>query len=130
VTLDRTHDPEHDAWVESARGGDFPIQNLPFCIFSTKGGKPRGGVGIGDQILDLDALGLKTGPTLNGVAAMGRRKQAALRKAVFDFLLKKNYEKKNLRFLHPAKRCELFLPLAIGDYSDFFTGIHHASNMG
>jgi fumarylacetoacetase len=130
VTLDRTHDPEHHTWLESARGSDFPIQNLPFCVFRSKNNGPRGGIGIGDQILDLAAFGLKTGPTLNGVAAMGRRKGTALRKAVFEFLLKKNYRKSKDQHLHPAKRCELFLPLAIGDYSDFFTGIHHASNMG
>lgn len=130
MKLDRTHDPEHDAWVESARGSDFPIQNLPFCVFSLKNGSPRGGIGIGDRILDLAALGLKTGPTLNGVAALGRKKQAALRGAAFEYLLKKNYRKPKAKFVHPAKRCELFLPLAIGDYSDFFTGIHHASNMG
>jgi fumarylacetoacetase len=130
VKLDRTHDPENDSWVESARGSDFPLQNLPFGVFSVKGEPPRGGVAIGDRILDLAAIGLKTGPTLNGIAAMGRKKGLALRHEVFDFLLKKNYRKSSGKYLHPAKRCELFLPLAIGDYSDFFTGIHHASNMG
>ena len=92
--------------------------------------KPRGGVAIGDQILDLAALGLRTGATLNGIAALGPGKWKDLRKAVFAFLQKGNYQKRKAKYLSPAKQAELFLPLAIGDYSDFFTGIHHATNMG
>jgi fumarylacetoacetase len=132
VTLDRTHDPELDSWVESARGSDFPIQNLPFGIYRKRNSdeKPRGGVAIGDQILDLAALGLKTGPTLNGVAALGPGKWKELRRAILSFLLKSNYQKRKAKYLCAAKQAELFLPLAIGDYSDFFTGIHHATNMG
>ncbi|HEX9395839.1 MAG TPA: fumarylacetoacetase [Burkholderiales bacterium] len=132
MTLDRTHDPELDSWVASARGSDFPIQNLPFGVFSLIGKKEqrRGGIAIGDQILDLAALGLNTGPTLNGIAALGRKKWKDLRKEIFSFLLKDNYQKKKSKYLLSASRTELFLPLAIGDYSDFFTGIHHATNMG
>ena len=73
---DETHDAALESWVESANepGCDFPIQNLPFGVFKKKGAKesPRGGVAIGDQILDLAALDIKTGSTLNGIAAMGR----------------------------------------------------------
>jgi len=132
VTLDRTHDPELDSWVESARGSDYPIQNLPLGIYRKRNSaeKPRGGVAIGDQILDLAALGLRTGATLNGIAALGPGKWKDLRKAVFGFLQKGNYQKRKAKYLSPAKQAELFLPLAIGDYSDFFTGIHHATNMG
>ena len=76
MTLDDTHDPSLRSWVESAHepGCDFPIQNLPFGIFKRKGQKEpaRGGVAIGEHILDLAALGVRTGPTLNGIAAMGR----------------------------------------------------------
>ena len=132
MTLDRTHDPELDSWVESARGSDYPIQNLPLGIYRKRNSaeKPRGGVAIGDQILDLAALGLRTGATLNGIAALGPGKWKDLRKAVFAFLQKGNYQKRKAKYLSPAKQAELFLPLAIGDYSDFFTGIHHATNMG
>ena len=74
--MNRTHDPELRSWVESANDPetDFPIQNLPFGIFKRKkiNEAPRGGVAIGDQIFDLAALGLKTGPTLNKLAAAGR----------------------------------------------------------
>ena len=132
MKLDETHDPDRRSWVETANepGCDFPIQNLPFGVFRTKQGAPRGGVAIGDQILDLAALGIRTGPTLNGLAAMGRPKWKALRKELSSSLSKKNYRKGMQKYLTPMKRAELFLPVAIGDYSDFFTGIHHATNMG
>ena len=85
MKLDDTHDPALQSWVESAQqpGCDFPIQNLPFGIFKRKGAKeaPRGGVAIGDQILDLAALGIKTGPTLNGLASLGRGHWKRLRRA-------------------------------------------------
>ena len=132
MKVDATHDPGAKSWVDSANapGCGFPIQNLPFGVFRRKGEKPRAGVAIGDQILDLAALGLKTGPTLNGIAALGRPKWRALRAALFKGLSAKTPNKRWQRFLAPMKKAELLLPVAIGDYSDFFTGIHHATNMG
>ena len=54
--VDETHDVRRESWVASARGhGEFPIQNLPFGVFSPPGGGPRGGVAIGDMIFDLAA---------------------------------------------------------------------------
>jgi len=134
MRLDETHDPGRKSWVESANepGCDFPIQNLPFGIFRRKGKDeaPRGGVAIGDQILDLAALGIGTGPTLNRLAAMGRPAWKKLRKELSRRLSAKSPSKKFLKYLVPMKRAQLLLPVAIGDYSDFFTGIHHATNMG
>ena len=135
MTLDDTHDLALESWVESAHAPDceFPLQNLPFGIFKRKGRKepPRGGVAIGDQILDLAALGIRTGPTLNGLAAMGRLASRRLRRELSRALSVKSKQKKRLqKHLVPLKQAELFLPVAIGDYSDFFTGIHHATNMG
>ncbi len=132
MDLDATHDPELTSWVESANapGCDFPIQNLPFGIFRTRNGKPRGGVAIGDQILDLAALGIGTGPTLNGLAAMGRPAWNKLRKALSRGLSHKTPNRRFSKYLVPMKRAQMLLPVAIGDYSDFFTGIHHATNMG
>ena len=135
MTLDDTHDPSLRSWVESAHepGCDFPIQNLPFGIFKRKGQKEpaRGGVAIGDHILDLAALGVRTGPTLNGIAAMGRSAARKLRREVSRALSFKSRHKKRLqRHLVPMKQAELFLPVAIGDYSDFYSGIHHATNIG
>jgi len=134
VKLDATHDPALNSWVEPANepGCDFPIQNLPFGIFKRKGASesPRGGVAIGDQILDLAALGIKTGPTLNGIAAMGRPAWKRLRAQLSKSLSAKKFSKKFSRYLLPMKQAQLFLPLDIGDYTDFFAGIHHATNMG
>jgi fumarylacetoacetase len=134
MALDATHDAALTSWVESANepGCDFPIQNLPFGIFKRKGAKesPRGGVAIGDQILDLAALGIKTGPTLNGLAGMGRPAWRRLRSQLSRGLSKEKANKRFARNLLPMKQAELFLPVTIGDYTDFFTGIHHATNMG
>ena len=134
MKLDDTHDPALESWVESAQqpGCDFPIQNLPFGIFKRKGATeaPRGGVAIGDQILDLAALGIKTGPTLNGLASLGRGHWKRLRRALSQGLSVKKRNARFARYLVPMKQAELFLPVSIGDYSDFFTGIHHATNMG
>src|SRR4051812_9691016 len=135
MKLDSTHDPALSSWVESANeaGCDFPIQNLPFGIFRRKGSKeaPSGGVAIGDQILDLAALGVRTGPTLNGLAGAGRAPLRKLRREISSALARKSSRYKRLqRHLLPMKRAELLLPVAVGDYSDFYTGIHHATNVG
>jgi len=132
--MDATHNPKLKSWVESADdpAGDFPIQNLPFGVFRRKGSKeaPRGGVAIGDQVLDLEAVGLKTGPTLNKLAAAGRKAWRELRKVLSIGLSDPQQAKRFAKYLLPMKKAELFLPVAVGDYSDFFTGIHHATNMG
>src|SRR5204862_462950 len=83
-----------------------------------------GGVAIGDQILDLAALGLKTGPNLNRLAAAGRKNWSAIRKVLSQGLSEPGGKKKFSRFLVPMRKAELLLPVAIGDYSDFFTGIY------
>ena len=134
MKCDETHDPRLMSWVESANlpGCEFPIQNLPFGIFKRKGAResPRGGVAIGDQILDLAALGIRTGPTLNGIAGMGRSVWKKLRKQISRGLALKKNQKRWSRSLLPMKQAQLFLPVDIWDYTDFFTGIHHAANMG
>ena len=129
-----THDPELKSWVESANdpASDFPIQNLPYGVFRRKGSKaaPRGGIAIGDQILDLAALGIDTGPDLNRLAAAGPRAWRELRKGISRFLATRNYKKNLARHLVPMKQAELFVPVAIGDYTDFYAGIHHAVRIG
>ncbi len=135
MNVDETHDPALKSWVESANAenSDFPIQNLPFGVFRRKGERttPRGGAAIGDQILDLAALGIKTGPTLNALAAQGRPVWRGMRRELSKLLSTKNRNVKKLaKFLVPMREADLLRPVSIGDYSDFFTGIHHASNMG
>jgi fumarylacetoacetase len=136
MRIDETHDPAAESWVESANApaSDFPLQNLPFGVFRSRknrGEPPRGGVAIGDQILDLAALGVKTGPTLNALAGQGRPVWRNLRKELFKVLNKKNKSYKRFeKHLVPMKDAEMLLAVSVGDYSDFYTGIHHATNVG
>jgi fumarylacetoacetase len=135
MRIDETHDPELQSWIESANAPDteFPIQNLPFGIFrprKTRAEAPRGGVAIGDQILDLTALGIKTGPTLNALLGQGRPVWRNLRKALSKGLSTKGRDKKFARYLLPMKEVDMLRPVSVGDYSDFYTGIHHATNIG
>jgi fumarylacetoacetase len=142
--LDHTHDPKRMSWVTDANGHpDFPIQNLPFGIFRPLNGEPRGGIAIGDHILDLrrllnfglltseaalQACDAATGPTLNPLFALGSAPRIALRQEV-SALLSAGAEK-YLHLLHASSDCELLLPATIGDYTDFYAGIHHATNVG
>jgi fumarylacetoacetase len=147
--LNETHDPKLKSFVASANDGitDFPIQNLPFCVFSRADIHDafRGGVAIGDQILDLAALAklhLLSGvaaqavqacsePTLNRFMGMGRDTWSALRLALSRLLAEKNQHEGTLRAcLVPQSEAEYALPARIGDYTDFYASVHHATNVG
>jgi fumarylacetoacetase len=141
--LDETHDPHATSWVEGADGHpEFPVQNLPFGVFSPPDGGKRGGVAIGDFVLDLaavagllerdasDAARLAAGETLNPLFADGNAAADALRKGVFALLTDAASERDVKSALVPASECRLHLPFAVGDYTDFYTGIHHAMNVG
>ncbi|MGH7212144.1 MAG: fumarylacetoacetase, partial [Acetobacteraceae bacterium] len=141
--LDETHDPARASWVESAKGHpEFPIQNLPFGTFSVADGAPRPGVAIGDSILDLRATrdsGFLTGEAeeaanaacevgLNALLALGAEARRALRRRVGELLDAKSPDRELL--LHRIENCRPHVPAAIGDYTDFFAGITHATNTG
>src|SRR5262245_66678510 len=113
ASADFTDDPAVTSWVDSANAPDcdFLIENLPFGVFRRKNEQPRGGVAIGDQILDLAALGLKTGPTLNGIAALGRPAWRKLRSSLFKGLSAKTPDKRFRKFLVPMKKAELLLQI-------------------
>jgi len=144
--LDSTHDPARRSWVPGADAHpDFPIQNLPFCIFSTPGGEPRGGVAIGDAILDLTkalaadllssdaarAAETAHGPHLNVMFSLGGKPRQALRSRLSQLLANDSSEKGKVEgCLFPTAECVLHLPSRIGDYTDFYVGIHHATNVG
>ena len=144
--LDTTHDPALKSWVESANGhADFPIQNLPFGVFHTANGSARGGVAIGDFILDIGAAhgaGLFTGEAtraaeaasgdaLNALFALGAAPRRALRTQLNALLAVGAAERAKLEScLHEAASCTMQLPARIGDYTDFFAGIQHAINGG
>ena len=146
--INATHDPALRSWVESANvpGAEFPIQNLPLCVFHPRGSAQpaRCGVGIGDQILDVSAcLALFAGPALqaaqacaqphlNHLMAMGNAAASALRHAVSALLSASHLQHRATlhRALHAIGDVELLLPVHIAGYTDFFASIHHATNAG
>jgi fumarylacetoacetase len=146
---DATNDPARRSWLASANaaGCDFPIQNLPFAVFRRRGSDEpfRGGIGIGDQILDFAALG--DSPALQGDAARGARAAnqpalnalmqlgapvwRALRRALFDGLSEGAPLQSQLApCLVPQSGAEYSLPARIGDFTDFYSSIHHATTVG
>ncbi|MBV8571475.1 MAG: fumarylacetoacetase [Acidobacteriaceae bacterium] len=125
--IDETHDPGLRSWVESANraGCEFPIQNLPLGVFRLKGEKQaRCGVAIGDFI--LDASGWLSSETLNGYMALPASDRRQLRLEWSRILRAGSPE----RELLPQTGAEMLLPARIGDYSDFYASIHHATNVG
>jgi len=145
--VNQTHDPGLTSWVESAQGHpDFPIQNLPFGVFRREpADAPKIGVAIGDQILDLtasaEALRTPDGilasackqPSLNQLMGLGRQYWSDLRLQISRLLASGSplYQPRlGDQILVPMAKAELLVPAQIGDYSDFYASIHHATNVG
>ncbi|MBP0595013.1 fumarylacetoacetase [Paraburkholderia sp. LEh10] len=150
MKLDHTHDVAAKSWLESANRSDtpFPLQNLPFGVFKRAGTAERfrGGVALGDQVIDLGALaeaGVLSGlaaqagdacaqPTLNGFFGMGRQAWRALRHALFA-LFGQHADSARVAALRPClvpqSDAQYALPAQIGDYTDFYTSIDHARNI-
>ena len=147
--LDFTHDASLNSWVASANApdSDFPIQNLPIGVFRRAGRQEafRPGVAIGDQVVDLLAartagvLPADVAATLNGCErgelntfmAQGRRARVALRQALSLGLCEGSSQQASLQAcLVPQAEAEYAVPCRIGDYTDFYTGIHHATTVG
>ena len=144
-----THDPALTSQVASANaaGCDFPIQNLPFGVFRRRGSRTAwsSGAAIGSQVLDLSwiahdrladaaadtALHAAQGPTLNRFMALGRLAWTALRRALSLGLRQGSAQRARWqRALVPQADIEMGLPAEVGDYTDFYTSIHHATNVG
>ena len=147
--LNETHDPALRSWVTSANlaNSDFPIQNLPLAVFRRQGTLEafRGGVAIGDQIVDLAALAatgvfsaeaasaVQAGAQdrLNALMALGANAWSALRLALSRALREGAAGQAQLAAcLVPQSEAEYSVPARIGDYTDFYTSVHHASNIG
>ncbi len=145
--LDETHDPARRSWVAWAQapGTDFPIQNLPFGVFSRDGGEKRGGIAIGDQVLDLaaalaaglfegearDAAQAASGPSLNPLLALGRGASRALRRRVSAILAEGSADQaKAAAYLVPMDRVTLHLPITVGNFTDFMASRFHTARMG
>ncbi|MBT2300941.1 fumarylacetoacetase [Variovorax paradoxus] len=133
--LNATHAPELRSWVASANQAacDFPIQNLPFGRFRPAGsGEPfRIGVAIGDQVLDLKATGLVHTDDMNVVMAKSPAERQALRTAISAGLAEGSEQAPEwAKALLAQSAAEMTVPCRIGDYTDFYTGIHHARTVG
>lgn len=135
-------------WVSVKPGSDFPIQNLPYGIFKTASHSPRAGVAIGDFILDLAVLGAAgkfsgivqdvsvfSKPTLNSFIALGKPVTNKIRNRIFELLSEENTELQNdiaLReqvFVNQSD-ATMLLPVQIPNYTDFYSSIEHATNVG
>jgi fumarylacetoacetase len=137
--IDATNDPALTSWCESAQGSDFPIQNLPLGIFSVGERRRRPGVAIGDYILDLTGIADLLDedwhedlaqPVLNGWLARGPAAQGALRSRLVEILSDEKYRDDVEAQLVGMTEVRLHVPCLIGDYTDFYVGIHHATNVG
>lgn len=138
------------SWLDSANGHpDFPLQNLPLGVFSSPGREPRGGVAIGEHILDLKAAlaadlfegearhaaEAASGASLNAFFALGAGPRRVLREQLQALLAEGSPQQARMQELGasllPAQaNCQLHLPAQVGDYTDFYVGIHHANNVG
>ncbi|GGB91892.1 fumarylacetoacetase [Marinobacterium zhoushanense] len=135
-----------NAWLDTANapGNGFPVQNLPYCSFVTDGTTARIGVGIGDRIVDLHALadrGLLAGlteatrqaacePQLNALMALDQASRAELRARLTELLSDPRYSAGVKPCLIAQNRVRFGMPCRVGDYTDFYASIHHATRVG
>jgi len=136
------------SWIEVKEGNDFPLQNIPFGIFQTSGSSPHAATRIGDMVIDLYGLakqGLINDPefppevfnrrTLNHFIELGKPAWQMIRKKLTGLFADDNPELRD----DPARRKEvlfsihdvrLLMPVRAGDYTDFYSSIEHATNLG
>ncbi|MCB9283116.1 MAG: fumarylacetoacetase [Lewinellaceae bacterium] len=142
----QANDPSLTSWIEVPAGSDFPIQNLPFGVFRTPiNPSPRLCTAIGNFVVDLPVLNymsvfdeldfppdLFVQPSINGLMKQGKQQVRKLRNRLAELLSEENEEvRKNAwHFLHPMEKVELLMPVEVGDYTDFYSSIEHATNVG
>jgi fumarylacetoacetase len=139
--MDDTHDPQRRSWVHSANlpGAAFPIQNLPFGVFAGAAG-PTVGVAIGDQILELRGLDLRgcevcAAGNLNSLMALGPASWAQLRVRLSDLLRADHpqaadHQRALTPHLFTMADATMLKPALIGDFTDFYASMYHATNVG
>jgi fumarylacetoacetase len=134
TSIDDTHDPALKSWLESANDPDtdFPIQNLPFGRFRRAADMDwRIGVAIGDQVLDLRRARVIETYEMNRLMRLSKEPRQALRQALSAGLRHGSAHEAQFREgLVPQSSVEMGLPCQIGDYTDFYTSIHHATTVG
>jgi fumarylacetoacetase len=138
------------SWISIPDDCDFSLQNLPYGVFSTQGSEPRIGTAIGEYALDLKALA-KDGvfssinfdsstlesQTLNAYAGLDKQVHREVRKFLQELFssdtksghILRDDKMRRDRVLSPLSAIKMHLPMVIGDYTDFFVGLHHAQNV-
>ncbi|QCK14415.1 fumarylacetoacetase [Mangrovivirga cuniculi] len=146
--MSKANDPKLKSWVSVSKDSDFPIQNLPFGIFETSYLNIRVGVAIGEYIIDLDYLLVNdffkdielpndvfTSTYLNDFIALGKSTTNAVRERLSEILQEDNEvlrdsEEMRERALIPMEDATMHMPVKVGDYTDFYSSIEHATNVG
>ncbi|MBK6265334.1 fumarylacetoacetase [Marivirga sp. S37H4] len=144
----KANDPSLKSWVSVPENSDFPIQNLPYGIFSTKEKSPRAGVAIGDHILDLTEIQsaqllndlelpdrVFDRPVLNDFMDLGKEVTVPVRERIAELLNRDNQELQGNdqlreKALIPQAEATMHLPIRVGDYTDFYSSESHATNVG
>jgi fumarylacetoacetase len=144
----RANDINRKSWVNIPQNSDFPIQNLPFGVFKTENEQPRIGVAIGNKILDLRAVHVLgyfpnqpfteedlSANSLNSLMRLGKPALREFRNRISDLLVDSNGELRDNahhveQVLIDQKDATMLLPMTIGDYTDFYSSIEHATNVG
>lgn len=148
AVMSKANNPRLKSWIDVPSLSDFPIQNLPFGIFKTQYLTPVAGVAIGDFVIDLvylhengflDGLGLPSGifnqRYLNSFIGLGRLKAREVRERISELLqhdndeLRSNLAARELAFI-PQSEVEMMMPILIPNYTDFYSSIEHATNVG
>ncbi|QUS37892.1 fumarylacetoacetase [Tardiphaga alba] len=141
------NDPALRSFITVDPASDFPIQNLPYGVFSTSGTSPRVGVAIGDAVLDLAAIeaeglldlggakGIFAQPSINAFMALGPKVWSATRERISTLLRHDHAELRDnaalrQRALLPRKDVTLHLPLTVAGFTDFYSSKEHATNVG
>ena len=144
----KANDPNLESWIEVPKGSDFPIQNIPFGIIEKSNGKIRCASRIGNYAIDLyamaklgyfDGLGINKKvfrkEVLNDFISLGLPAWRAVRNRISDLFekdnthIRENIEAKS-KILHHLDEVKMMLPVKVGDYTDFYSSIEHATNVG
>lgn len=144
----KANDPKLESWIDVPKGSDFPIQNIPFGMMKKSNGKVRCASRIGHYAIDLYAmakLGYFEGlginkkvlrkDSLNDFIALGQPVWRAVRNRISDLFekdnthIRENIEVKS-KILIPIDKVEMLMPVTVGDYTDFYSSIEHATNVG
>jgi fumarylacetoacetase len=144
----RANNPNLSSWIAVESGSDFPIQNIPFGVFSTAKSNPRVGTAIGEYVLDLSALAelgyfdelefdteVFKSDSLNAYMASGQSTWRSVRDRISQILASENSVLRDNatdreKVLIPMSMATLHLPVEIRDYTDFYSSIEHATNVG